>query len=107
MTWAELKAKHPACFATERGLDGEYPGWALLVDEVLTKYPEVRLFCVKEKFGGMRIHVNEPRDNGELIAIIGSVEKASYTTCAECGEPRQASTSGVCVACARRRKTAK
>lgn len=100
MTWAVLKKKYAKAFATERGGDGEYPGWIPLIDAALTLEPEITLFCVKEKFGSMRITPTDWKQVKHQEYLV-ALEFASKTICSECGAPRERHLSGRCSSCRR------
>jgi len=83
-----LKDKYPALFETDCRC-GFYvgKGWLPLLDETFEKMlkacPEVKLAQVKEKFGGLRVYVDN--SNEECNKIINEAEEKSFTTCEECG----------------------
>ena len=65
------------------------PGWNKLVDPIieLCKSSGVHIIQIKEKFGGLRIYVDDPTPAVEVE--IREAENQSYKTCEVCGEPGQ------------------
>jgi hypothetical protein len=60
------------------------PGWAGLVKEgfdICLKYG-LRIYQIKEKFGGLRFYCEDDR----MVELLG-IEGRSYTICEECGAP--------------------
>jgi len=62
-------------------------GWYDILDELfkkISKYPDVSLFQVKEKFGGLRVYLNGGPP--EVYDFIREAEEKSYKTCEKCGK---------------------
>lgn len=70
------------------------PGWQKLVrplrDEANAK--GITILQVKEKLGGLRFYAH-PYDEG-FQALVNAAERASTTTCEDCGEPGTHRTDG-------------
>lgn len=66
------------------------PGWSELLDELdaelYAAYPEYKTLQVKEKFGLLRVYLEDPFRE-DLYRIIGKYEQESSITCQECGQP--------------------
>ena len=69
-------------------------GWVDIAREFITKArelsPEIKIFQIKEKFGGLRIYFSLPREKGlsKSIEILeDSALSKSYRTCEFCGKP--------------------
>ncbi len=66
-------------------------GWYNILDELfdaLSKYDDIILAQVKEKFGGLRVYLDGvPKDAvGEVYKLIDNAEVKSYTVCEACGK---------------------
>lgn len=79
-------------------------GWATLIDSTLSemamKCPDVRIVQVKEKMGGLRIYLEDKR-NEIAKGLLHDAEEISFTVCEICGEAgvRIASDGWVRVRC--------
>lgn len=66
-----------------------YPGWSNLVnqlhDELITKYPDYKIYNIKDKFGGIRISVGGIEDEGQDVVM--KYENLSCKICETCGAP--------------------
>lgn len=64
-------------------------GWFDIIDTAFSKFmlldPRPQLAQVKEKFGGLRIYLDNSSD--EAYAIVNEAELASDKTCEVCGKP--------------------
>ena len=70
-------------------------GWASLIEEAwafLETQGDVRVFQVKEKFGGLRIYSNAT--SNAATKFLDALENKSSTICEECGAPGKLSGSG-------------
>lgn len=71
-------------------------GWHPLLDELFTDLISMgwnkELFQVKEKFGSLRMYINESTD--EMSARISKAEKDSQSICECCGKPGKLITKG-------------
>lgn len=100
MTFEEVLAKHrldpPAC------MSGVGDGWSDLLDRMFTRLDEVgwsrKLGQVKEKFGFLRIYVDEWKDgiHGDDWDIVQKAEEESTSICEECGAEGDMRNSGAC-----------
>jgi hypothetical protein len=73
-------------------LDDVGPGWASILkrlDVVLAAIdPNLEVFQVKEKFGGLRVYVGTSEGKYEAVEnAISLAEGLSFRTCEKCGEP--------------------
>ena len=72
-------------------------GWARLIDstlsELATDCPESRIVQVKEKFGGLRIYLEDKTDE-PAKAILRRAEDLSFSVCELCGMPGERIASG-------------
>lgn len=68
------------------------PGWVALIDSTLRELaadcPESRIVQVKEKFGGLRIYLEDKTDE-TAKAILRRAEESSLRVCEVCGAPGQ------------------
>lgn len=63
-------------------------GWYGIIEDLLeklSKYPDVRICQIKEKFGGLRVYVDGGDD--EVYRLIDEAESKAYNTCEVTGEP--------------------
>jgi len=71
-------------------LDCVQPGWWPILDELhadlIQLDPEYGLGGIKEKFGGLRVHLST-YGSPEIWAAINKAEMKSYDTCEFCGAP--------------------
>ena len=88
----ELQSRFPRLF--EGFLGPAYfdigPGWYGIVAGLLEKLdaidlPNLRVFQVKQKFGGLRCNL-EGSWNDEASALVNQAEQASFTICEQCGQ---------------------
>lgn len=75
---------HPPC-----GFDvGD--GWLPIIENLFKKFNELgykgRLGQIKEKFGGLRVYLDDEAPD-EVHNAINEAEDLAYKTCEECGEP--------------------
>ena len=67
-------------------------GWVALIDSTLRELaadcPESRIVQVKEKFGGLRIYLEDKTDE-TAKAILRRAEESSLRVCEVCGAPGQ------------------
>ncbi|ATW46708.1 hypothetical protein [Streptomyces peucetius] len=73
------------------------PGWRQLLDrlheQVHAIAPSYRLVDLKEKLGGLRLHVEDPAGgSGTLRPLIASAEAESMCVCEFCGAPGRVRT---------------
>jgi hypothetical protein len=82
-----MKLKYPKLFDGVFISFGCGEGWEPIVESVLEKLDkmdcEITVAQVKEKFGGLRIYVNNGTD--EAFEIINEAEKNAAFTCEMCG----------------------
>jgi hypothetical protein len=73
--------------ATARELVGR--GWWPLLDDAFDAVEQagVRLAQVKEKFGGVRLYLEDGRHAPELYEFLDEIEDRSLTICEACGAP--------------------
>lgn len=80
------------------------PGWFGIVAELLEKLdamniPDLRVFQVKQKFGGLRCNLDGSW-NDETSALIKQAEQESLHTCEQCGwEATCTDQETLCAAC--------
>lgn len=73
-------------------------GWFNLLKELIIAIKEkdvekkVKVFQVKEKFGGLRFYINSGTE--EIFNLIRIAEEKSEKTCEYCGEPATKTTHG-------------
>lgn len=71
-------------------LDDVGPGWGSILkrlDAVLAAIdPNLEVFQVKEKFGGLRVYVGTSEYEA-VESAISLAESLSFRTCEKCGEP--------------------
>lgn len=61
-------------------------GWAPLIRRLYEeKPPDVEVYQVKEKYGGLRFYTGPAPE--EYYDLISEVENESYRTCEVCGQP--------------------
>lgn len=78
---------YPISFGFECG-----DGWFKIINNLIKKIDkldvnnEVRIFQIKEKFGGLRVYV-EGGLTDEMYDLIEKAETKSYKTCENCGKP--------------------
>jgi len=80
-------------------------GWHVLVQTFfrgIKDKPEVKVLQIKEKFGGLRIYVDNA--DPEVHALIRELESDSMSICEKCGQPgTQRSVKGwthtICLEC--------
>ena len=91
--YESMKSKHPHLFESENqrlpvlvyGFETG-PGWDPILEELFSKLSDsVRLFQVKEKFGGLRVYTEGATEEDGLH--IKEAEKKASRTCDVCGEP--------------------
>jgi hypothetical protein len=73
----------------EQALESVGPGWASLINEAYDEFDKdnaVFVSCVKEKYGGLRIYIDEGNDYRHLGDVIDRVEQRSYHVCEDCGD---------------------
>ncbi|MFI1928672.1 hypothetical protein [Streptomyces sp. NPDC020377] len=68
------------------------PGWRQLLEhlheQICAEFPGYRLLDLKEKLGGLRVHVDRPTGSGDALrALVSSAEAESERTCEFCGAP--------------------
>jgi hypothetical protein len=71
----------------EKALTSVGSGWSGLVNEAydyIEARQNIKVVCVKEKFGGLRIYTDAYDD--EADKLIMNLEKRSFTICETCGE---------------------
>jgi hypothetical protein len=65
------------------------PGWASLIDKAFRAIedadPPVKIFQIKEKWGGLRIYTNVM--NKKVDKKLLEIMKKSYYICEDCGNP--------------------
>lgn len=107
----ELQGRFPRLF---EGIPGPAyfdigPGWYGLVAGLLEKLdamniPDLRVFQVKQKFGGLRCN-REGSWNDEASALIWQAEEASFHICEQCGwDATWVHEETLCKACRGERK---
>lgn len=78
-------------YSREQALQSVGSGWAGLIhiifDKVQTYTPGIRIFQVKEKYGGLRVYCDPYVEDFDKFLI--DIEKKSFTVCEECGKPGQ------------------
>lgn len=67
-------------------LKSDFPGWSKLLQELEDLLPKGVEVYAKEKYGSLRVYVDEPY-LGQLEAILCTFEMRSVETCQVCGEP--------------------
>lgn len=63
-------------------------GWQCIIEDLLeklSKYPDVRICQIKEKFGGLRVYVDG--GNEEVFSLIDEAETKTYNICEVTGKP--------------------
>jgi hypothetical protein len=71
-------------------------GWDDLVSELFLKlvdmYPDLKIYQIKEKFGGLRFYCNVPfgSDGSDLIFLY---EEQSFNVCQSCGSTQNVTTN--------------
>ncbi|MGW1916476.1 hypothetical protein ACWCQS_38640 [Streptomyces sp. NPDC002076] len=73
------------------------PGWRQLLERlherILAVAPDYRAVDLKEKLGGLRLHVESPAGtSGVLRPLIASADAESLRTCEFCGAPGRVRT---------------
>jgi len=85
---------YPISFGFECG-----DGWFDLINNLITKIDEldvnneVRIFQIKEKFGGLRVYIDGPGTD-EIYDLIEKAENESYKICEKCGNPGKPNKKG-------------
>ncbi len=91
----DLQAKYPIHFSGPRGIECGV-GWAPLIEafiqelDALPGGPDLVFFSIKEKFGDIRIDIEEwppGIDTKAVYALISQYEQKSMVTCELCGKP--------------------
>lgn len=89
--YQQLKADYPDQFAKIRGPCECGDGWLPIVRDVCEalKGQGMEWFCIKEKFGGLRMQtVAFPTGDEDLIrTVLIDAEKRAAQTCETCGKP--------------------
>jgi hypothetical protein len=75
------------------------PGWRHLLErlheQLRSAFPGYRLLDLKEKLGGLRVYVEEPPGNGDVLRdLIARAEVEAERTCEFCGAPGRIRTRG-------------
>jgi len=122
-TEKEFTDKYPKLFKHHRNVHGEREvrsvppiwfgmecgdGWYTILAEAFEKLSklDVTLFQVKEKFGGLRIYLDD--HNKEADKIIDEAEEKAWKTCEHCGAPGKQRVGGwiltLCDECCKKRE---
>jgi len=76
-------------YTVSLGLYSVGPGWAVLIDQAFKAIedadPPVKIFQIKEKWGGLRIYTNIINDKVDKKLL--DIMKRSYYICEDCGNP--------------------
>lgn len=75
-------------------------GWSKIIDMLYDELPipkRVKVYQVKEKFGGLRFYTSGLTP--EQDAIITKAERMSEVTCEECGKPGEIKSPGYWLMC--------
>lgn len=71
-------------------------GWDDLVEELFKKvlniFPDLEIYQIKEKFGGLRFYTNVPYDH-EAQSFIRKAEEHSFNVCEACGSENNVTTA--------------
>jgi hypothetical protein len=94
----KLMDKHPAMFKHLWRPPECSEGWSTLLDDLMTDMERVmeesgeditlRVFQIKEKFGGLRFYADVDGSveiAGALAALVSEAERRSYSICEVCG----------------------
>ena len=64
------------------------PGWDTIVEQLFLKlvavYPDLEVYQIKEKFGGLRFYTNKDAE-GPARALTNAAEAEAWRTCQRCG----------------------
>jgi hypothetical protein len=89
MNSEELQKKFHSRFQGPRYIECNN-GWLKLIEDFLTELDtidpnkELTIFSIKEKFGLLRIYINQGASS-EVSELIGKYEEMSRTVCEVCG----------------------
>jgi hypothetical protein len=79
---------HYEGYTRELALQSVGAGWSSLIHEIFdaleTKFKNIKVIQVKEKWGGLRVYTDHSNEN--LDKIIIEVERKSFIVCEDCGE---------------------
>lgn len=78
------------------------PGWRQILEklhrELMEIFPDYQIGQVKEKFGGLRVYINNYPENGEvrnsIFEAIAAAEDGSFIICERCGSTNSVDTRG-------------